>query len=102
MDLPAPGTVLASPSDSLPPLVTGPPRPTSGATPPQAAATAPAGTATITSIVGDRFSKIPLKTTTFTGVLRATEFPTQSGEFGTWKVRATATSKPTIRRRSAA
>ncbi|HNU53245.1 MAG TPA: hypothetical protein PKJ98_20325 [Verrucomicrobiota bacterium] len=50
----------------------------------------------------NQFSKIPLKTTTFTGVLRATEFPTQSGEFGTWKVRATATTKPAIKRRSAA
>jgi len=162
-----------------------PPRPPSSATAPQAAATAPAGTATLTSIVCERwhpigkvglntvvakiatvtltegtdydvdldaglirfhdtdnvdagdnvdltfgnvavdfetftgletptfrgdvmiletnqFSKIPLKTTTFTGVLRATEFPTQSGEFGTWKVRATATTKPSIKRRSAA
>ena len=50
----------------------------------------------------NQFSRVPLRTTTFNGVLRATEFPTQSGEFGVWKVRATATSKPTIKRRSAA
>lgn len=47
-------------------------------------------------------SRVPLKTTTFTGVLRATEFPSHSGEFATWKVKVTATTKPTVQRRSAA
>jgi len=88
LDLPAPGSVLASPSDSLAPLGTGP-------APPAFQRHGPAGRR-------HQFSKIPLKTTTFTGVLRATEFPTQSGEFGTWKVRATPTTKPAIKRRSAA
>ena len=50
----------------------------------------------------NQLSAVPLKTTTFTGVLRPTEFPTQSGEFGTWKVRVTATTKPTVQRRQAA
>jgi len=88
VDPPAPGTVLASPSDSLAPLGPDPP-------PADFRRHGPAGHR-------HQFSKIPLKTTTFTGVLRATEFPTQSGEFGTWKVRATATTKPAIKRRSAA
>jgi len=48
----------------------------------------------------NQHATIPLKTTNLEGVLRATEFPSQSGEIGTWKVRVTATSKPVVKRRS--
>lgn len=50
----------------------------------------------------NQHSTIPLKTTSGTCTLHATEFPTQSGEFGTWKIKLTATSKPTVKRRSVA
>ena len=50
----------------------------------------------------NQHSGVPLKTTTFTGTMHATEFPSHTGEFGTWKVKVTATNKPTVKRRSAA
>jgi hypothetical protein len=34
--------------------------------------------------------------------MHATEFPSHTGEFGTWKVKVTATNKPVVKRRSAA
>ncbi len=50
----------------------------------------------------NQFSEIPLRVTECRATLRATEFPTQSGEFGTYKLRLTALSKPVIKRRGRA
>jgi len=50
----------------------------------------------------NQHSKSPLKTSTFTGTLRPTEFPAQTGEFATWKLRVMAATKPTVQKRSAA
>lgn len=50
----------------------------------------------------NQFSKTPLYTITFTGNIVPTEWPSQTGEFGQWKFRATAMGKPQIKRRSAA
>ncbi|MCA1996447.1 MAG: hypothetical protein LDL56_04365 [Armatimonadetes bacterium] len=50
----------------------------------------------------NQFSRTPLRQTRCLASLRVTEFPSQSGEFGTWKVLVTALEKPVIQRRSAA
>ena len=50
----------------------------------------------------NQFSGVPLREITFTGILSATAWPEQSGEFGKYTVRATATGTPTIKRRSQA
>jgi hypothetical protein len=48
----------------------------------------------------NQFSGVPLREIGFTGVLSVTAWPEQSGEFGKYTVRATATGTPTIKRRS--
>jgi len=48
----------------------------------------------------NQFSGVPLRETGFTGVLSVTAWPEQSGEFGKYTVRATATGTPTVKRRS--
>lgn len=48
----------------------------------------------------NQFSGVPLREITFAGILSATAWPEQSGEFGKYTVRATATGTPTIKRRS--
>ena len=48
----------------------------------------------------NQFSGVPLREITFTGVLSVTAWPEQSGEFGKYTVRATATGIPTIKHRS--
>lgn len=50
----------------------------------------------------NQFSETPLRITECRACLRATEFPTQAGEIGTYKLRLTALSKPTIKRRGLA
>ena len=47
----------------------------------------------------NQLSGIPLREVSFTGVLTVTAWPEQTGEFGKYTVRATATSVPTIKRR---
>ena len=49
----------------------------------------------------NQFSGVPLRDISFTGILSVTAWPEQSGEFGKYTVRATATSTPTVKRRSA-
>jgi hypothetical protein len=48
----------------------------------------------------NQFSGVPLREIGFTGVLSVTAWPEQSGEFGKYTVRATATGLPTVKRRS--
>ena len=48
----------------------------------------------------NQFSGVPLREVSFTGVLSVTAWPEQSGEFGKYTVRATATSTPIVKRRS--
>ena len=48
----------------------------------------------------NQFSGVPLREISFTGLLSVTAWPEQSGEFGKYTVRATATGTPTIKRRS--
>jgi len=48
----------------------------------------------------NQFSGVPLREISFSGVLSVTAWPEQTGEFGKYTVRATATSSPVIRRRS--
>lgn len=48
----------------------------------------------------NQFSGVPLREISFTGVLSVTAWPEQSGEFGKYTVRATATGIPTVKRRS--
>ncbi|MCP5525010.1 MAG: hypothetical protein H7A46_26095 [Verrucomicrobiales bacterium] len=50
----------------------------------------------------NQFSKVPLREIAFTGVIYLTAWPEQSGEFGKYTARAVPTTKPTIKRRSAA
>lgn len=49
----------------------------------------------------NQFSGVPLRDISFTGILSVTAWPEQSGEFGKYTVRATATGTPTVKRRSA-
>ena len=48
----------------------------------------------------NQFSGAPLREVSSVGVLTVTAWPEQSGEFGKYTVRATATSTPVIKRRS--
>jgi hypothetical protein len=48
----------------------------------------------------NQFSGVPLREISFSGVLSVTAWPEQSGEFGKYTVRATATGTPTIKRRN--
>lgn len=50
----------------------------------------------------NQFNAVPLREIAFDGTLTVTAWPEQSGEFGKYTVRATPTTAPVIKRRSAA